>query len=53
MDDEVNAKLKRKNQVLFDKNSEYMQELILLFQEQTHVTMALWAFDFAEESIMR
>lgn len=50
--DEVNAKLKRKNQVLFDKNSEYMQDLILLFQEQTHVTMALWAFDFAEESIV-
>lgn len=50
--DEVNAKLKRKNQVLFAKNSEYMQDLILVFEEQTHITMALWAFNFAEESIV-
>lgn len=49
--DEVNGKLKRKNQILFAKDSEYMKDLILLFQEQNHITMSLWAFDFAEESI--
>lgn len=49
--DEARTKLKRKNQVLFAKNSEYLQDLILLFQEQNHRVMVLWAFDFAAETI--
>ena len=49
--DEVRAKLKRNNQVLFAKNSEYLQDLILLFQGQNHKVMVLWAFDFAAETI--
>lgn len=49
--DEVHIKLKRNNQVLFAKDSEYLQDLVLLFQEQSHRVMALWAFDFAAESI--
>ena len=28
-----------------------MQDLILLFQSQSHRVISLWAFDFAEESI--
>lgn len=51
--DEVSVKLKKKNQVLFSKNSEYMQDLIVLFETQTHRTMALWAFDFASQSIAK
>lgn len=43
--DEVSLKLKKKNQVLFSKSSEYMQDLIKLFEIQNHRVMALWAFD--------
>lgn len=49
--DEVQIKLKRKNQILFSKDSEYLQDLMLLIQNQDHRALALWAFDLAEESI--
>lgn len=51
--DEVSIKLKRNNQVLFTKNSEYLQDLTLLFHKQTHRVMTLWVFDFATESIVK
>ena len=51
--DEVSVKSKKKNQVLFSKNSEYMQDLIMLFEAQSHRVMALWAFEFASESITK
>lgn len=51
--DEVSVKLKRKNQVLFAKDSEFLQELTMLFQGQNHKVMILWAFDFAAESIAK
>ena len=43
--DEVQAKLKRKNQVLFAKDAEFLQDLAMLFREQSHRTMVLWAQD--------
>lgn len=49
--EEVNTRLKRNNQVLFAKNSEYLQDLSLLFREQDHRVIALWAFEFAAETI--
>lgn len=51
--DEASVKLKRKNQVLFAKDSEYLQDLIMLFQGQNHKVMTLWAFDFAAESVKK
>lgn len=51
--DEVSVKFKRKNQVLFTKDSEYLQELTLLFQQQNHRVMTLWAFDFAAGSVTK
>ncbi|MBD5500846.1 MAG: hypothetical protein HDR10_06515 [Lachnospiraceae bacterium] len=51
--EEVSIKLKKKNQVLFAKDSEYLQDLIFLFQNQDHRVMALWAFDFAAGSVVR
>ena len=51
--DEVSVKLKKKNQVLFAKDSAYIQDLIMLFENQNHKVMALWAFDFAAESIVK
>lgn len=49
--DEAQLHLKKNNQVLFSKKSDYLQDLILLFQQQNHRTMALWAFGFAAETI--
>lgn len=51
--DEVQTKIKKKNQVLFSKDSQYLQDLIYLFHEQEHRAMALWAFYFVAESIKR
>ncbi|MDE6699496.1 MAG: hypothetical protein K2K10_00550 [Acetatifactor sp.] len=49
--DEVNTKLKRKNQVLFSKDSSLLQDLRLLLETQNHRTVVLWAFEFAEETV--
>lgn len=51
--EEVNLKLKRNNQVLLTKDSQYLQDLTMLFKGQQHRVMALWAFDFAAESILK
>ncbi len=48
---EVQLKLKKKNQVLFAKDSAFLQDVMVLFQNQNHRVMALWAFDLAEESV--
>ena len=49
--DEVQTRLKKKNQILFTRDSEYLRDLTLLFQGQNHRVMALWAFDFAAETV--
>lgn len=49
--DEVRQKQKRGNRILFSKQSECLQELLLLIQNQNRRVLALWAFDFAEESV--
>ena len=51
--DEVRTKLKRKNQVLFAKDAEFLQDLAMLFREQSHKTMVLWALDLAAESVAK
>ena len=51
--DSVKIKLKRKNQILFSKNSEFLQDLLELLQEQNHRVIALWAFDLASETIAK
>ena len=48
---EINEKLKRKNQILFDKKSLFLQDLIFLISEQNHKVLTLWAFDFIEEIV--
>ena len=50
---EVQEKMKRGNQVLFSKSSEYLQDLAAQFSTRSHRIMVLWAFDFAEESIQQ
>mgnify|MGYP000998533943 CR=1 FL=1 len=48
---EVQNRIKRKNQVLFAKNSAFLADLTVLIQEQNHRTMVLWAFEFADETV--
>lgn len=49
--DEVSERIRRKNQVLFTKDSAYLQDLATLFRGLDHRAAALWAFDFAAESV--
>ena len=49
--DEARVKLKKNNQVLFAKDSEFLQDLSLLFRDQSHKTMVLWALDLAAGSV--
>lgn len=51
--EEAAARLKRKNQVLFAKDSEYLQDLRLLFEGQEHRVMVLWALELAAGSVAR
>lgn len=39
---DVEAKLKRKNQILFSRDSECLQPLIRLIEMQTHRTLVMW-----------
>lgn len=48
---EVNKRYRRNNQILFSKESEYLQDLRMLFEEQDHKNQVLWAMDFAAESV--
>lgn len=49
--DEVNIRLKRKNQVLFAKDSAYLQDLAELLRNEEHRVLVLWALDLAAESV--
>ena len=51
--DEVRIRLKKRNQVLFVKDTEFLQDLTMLFRDQNHRTMVLWALDLAAESVAR
>ena len=51
--DEVRIGLKKRNQVLFAKDMEYLQDLTMLFREQNHKTMVLWALDLVAESVAK
>ena len=48
--DEVKAKIKRKNKILFSKDSEYLSDLALLLGEQNHRTAVLWALDLGSKA---
>ncbi|MDR2909129.1 MAG: hypothetical protein LBU86_04530 [Oscillospiraceae bacterium] len=49
--DEVQSRMKRKNQILFSKNSAYLADLAGLIVAQTHRATALWAFELAGEAV--
>lgn len=41
----IETKVKKGNKLLFSRNSECLQELIHLIEQQKHRTLAMWAFD--------
>ena len=48
---EVAARLKKKNLILFTKNSEFLEDLKLSLIGQNHRVLVLWALDLAAESV--
>lgn len=51
--DEVQSRIKRKNQILFSKDSEFLADLADLIRIQNHRAMVLWAFEFADETVKK
>lgn len=49
--DEVKAKLKRRNQILFGKGSLLLQELSLLISNSNRRSLTLWALTLAEQTV--
>ena len=49
--DDVKIKLKRKNQILFRKDCEFLEDLASLVEKQNRIVLVMWAFDLARESI--
>lgn len=49
--DEVHARDKRGNQVLFAKDSAFLEDLRNMIASQSHRTLVLWALDLADESV--
>lgn len=49
--DDVNAKIKRKNQILFSQESPMLQELSMLLEAQNRRTVVLWALDLSGDCV--
>lgn len=45
---DVEKKLKKKNKILFSRDSECLQELKMLIEQQEHRTLVVWALDCAK-----
>ena len=49
---DVKDKWKRKNQILFSRESACLQDLLVNIRKQSHQTLVLWALKFAEEIVL-
>lgn len=49
--EDVELKLKRKNMVLFSRDSLLLQELNSIMQQQSHQVLILWAMELAQETV--
>lgn len=47
---EVQNRIRRRNQILFSKDCEFLHDLALLICRQNHRVLVLWALDLAEEA---
>lgn len=45
---DIEIKLKKRNKILFSRESQCLQELIKLIELQNHRTLVMWAFDCAK-----
>ena len=43
--EEVKIRIKRKNEILFSLNSEFLQDLNDLLKKQSHIAVTEWAID--------
>lgn len=50
---DVEIKMKRKNKILFSRDSQCLQELIKLIEAQNHRTLVLWALDCANTTLAK
>lgn len=48
---DVEIKLKKRNKILFSRDSQCLQELIKLIQLQNHRTLVMWALDCSKTSL--
>lgn len=48
---DVDDKIKRKNKILFSRDSQCLQELIKLIEIQKHRTLVMWALDCAKSTL--
>lgn len=48
---DVERKLKKKNKILFTRDSECLQELKMLIEQQKHRTLVMWALDCAKDPL--
>ena len=48
---DVEVKLKKKNKILFSRDSQCLQELMRLIEIQNHRTVVLWALDCAKTTL--
>ena len=48
---DVDQKLKKKNKILFSRDSECLQELKMLIEQQKHRTIVMWAMDCAKVTL--
>lgn len=46
---DVEQKLKKKNKILFSRDSQCLQELKMLIEQQEHCTLVMWALDLCEK----
>lgn len=49
--EEVKSKAKRRNQILFSKDSDFLSELRFLIEQESHRTLVLWALELSEEAV--
>ena len=49
--EEADWKCRHKRQILFAKDSEFLQDVALLLHHQEHRAAVLWALYFAAESV--
>lgn len=50
---DVEQKLKKKNKILFSRDSECLQELKILIEKQKHRTLVMWALDCAKVPLVQ